>query len=131
MLQRGDPGTLHAVLGARAAENITDAAEVAPAIRHHHEAFDGSGYPDGLAGEAIPLAARIVAAADLLDHLTRSGSGEGGTTPIGVAVELLGAREGRDLDPEVVRAVASAYKAGLLDKPSSLFGSPREEGAGP
>ena len=122
MLRRGEPGTLHAVLGARVAENITDAAEVAPAIRHHHEAFDGSGYPDGLAGEAIPLAARVVAAADLLDHLMRSGGPEGTAAPMGVAVELLGAKEGRELDPEVVRGCASAYKAGLLDKASSLFG---------
>jgi ribonuclease P protein subunit RPR2 len=39
-------------------------------VRHHHERWDGSGYPDGLAGEAIPLAARVFAVADALDALT-------------------------------------------------------------
>lgn len=124
MLQRGDPGTLHAVLGARVAENITDATEVAPAIRHHHEAFDGSGYPDGLAGEAIPLAARLVAAADLLDHLTQPGSADASAKSMDVAVDLLGTKEGRELDPEVVRAAVSAYKAGLLEQVNQPFGDP-------
>jgi putative nucleotidyltransferase with HDIG domain len=124
MLQRGDPATLHAVLGARVAENITDAAEVAPAIRHHHEAFDGSGYPDGLAGEAIPLAARLVAAADLLDHLTQPGSAGASAKSMDVAVDLLGTKEGRELDPEVVRATVSAYKAGLLEQVKPPFGGP-------
>ena len=43
-----------------------------PIVRHHHECFDGSGYPAGLAGEAIPLGARIVAIADTYDAITSS-----------------------------------------------------------
>ncbi|MGE5790216.1 MAG: HD-GYP domain-containing protein, partial [Syntrophaceae bacterium] len=39
-------------------------------IRHHHESWDGSGYPDGLAGEAIPLLARLIAVADAYDAMT-------------------------------------------------------------
>jgi HD-GYP domain-containing protein (c-di-GMP phosphodiesterase class II) len=45
-------------------------ARVIPGIRHHHEHHDGSGYPDGLRGEGIPLAARIIAVADVFDALT-------------------------------------------------------------
>ena len=43
-----------------------------PAIRHHHERFDGSGYPDGMCGEEIPLGARIVHVADALDSMLTS-----------------------------------------------------------
>jgi putative two-component system response regulator len=43
---------------------------VAPIIRHHHERFDGSGYPDGLAGDAIPLTARVLQVVDVFDALT-------------------------------------------------------------
>ncbi len=43
---------------------------VLPIIRHHHEKFDGSGYPDGLQGEAIPITARIIQIADVFDALT-------------------------------------------------------------
>ena len=63
---------LHPELGERLfrATERDDAAQVAHLIRHHHEAYDGSGYPDGLAGEAIPLEARILAAADGYDAMT-------------------------------------------------------------
>ncbi len=58
----------------RSAELASTIAEfrgpVALAIRHHHENFDGSGYPDGIAGEAIPLAARIIMIADTIDAMT-------------------------------------------------------------
>ncbi len=43
--------------------------DAVPAIRHHHERFDGKGYPDGLAGEEIPLGARIIHVADALDSM--------------------------------------------------------------
>ena len=45
-------------------------AQGADIIRHHHERWDGSGYPDGLVGEAIPLGARIIAVADVYDAMT-------------------------------------------------------------
>jgi len=60
----------HPVIGAeivRGIEFLTDAAEV---VRSHHERWDGTGYPDGLAGEGIPLAARVFSVADVLDALT-------------------------------------------------------------
>jgi len=53
------------------ATNVDAADEVSLAVRHHHERFDGRGYPDGLSGEAIPAMARIVAVADTYDAMAR------------------------------------------------------------
>jgi len=59
----------HSDEGARMVERVGFVEQAAPAIRHHHERFDGSGYPDGLAGERIPLAARVIHLADALDSM--------------------------------------------------------------
>jgi putative two-component system response regulator len=60
----------HPVIGERIVQPLHMAAAVAPIVRHHHERWDGRGYPDGLAGENIPLGARIVAVADAFDAMT-------------------------------------------------------------
>ena len=60
----------HPILGAAIVERASALADLAPAIRAGHENWDGSGYPDGLAGEAIPLAARVVLACDAWDAMT-------------------------------------------------------------
>lgn len=60
----------HPIIGERIVQPLHLAAAVAPIVRHHHERWDGRGYPDGLAGEAIPLGARIVAVADAFDAMT-------------------------------------------------------------
>jgi diguanylate cyclase (GGDEF)-like protein/putative nucleotidyltransferase with HDIG domain len=59
----------HADEGARIIERLGFLADAVPAIRHHHEHYDGSGYPDGLVGEEIPLGARIIHVADALDSM--------------------------------------------------------------
>jgi putative two-component system response regulator len=60
----------HPVEGERICQPLKSTIPVLPTIRHHHERFDGTGYPDGLAGEAIPLSARLVAIADSWDAMT-------------------------------------------------------------
>ncbi len=60
----------HAALGAGIVEHAGPLAPIAPIVRHHHEWWDGRGYPEGLRGEAIPLGARIVTLADTLDSMT-------------------------------------------------------------
>ena len=60
----------HAVKGAEIIEKVGALKHLAPIIRGHHEKYDGSGYPNQLIGEAIPLSARIVAVADVFDALT-------------------------------------------------------------
>lgn len=60
----------HVVLGASMLEKLGEMHPIVPLIRHHHEAWDGSGYPDGMKGEEIPLISRIVAVADMYDAMT-------------------------------------------------------------
>ncbi|MGA8152216.1 MAG: HD domain-containing phosphohydrolase [Terriglobales bacterium] len=60
----------HPVVGERICQPLKSFRLVLPIIRHHHEKFDGSGYPDGLKGEAIPLTARIIQLVDVFDALT-------------------------------------------------------------
>lgn len=93
----------HPVLGAQIVAPFEFLAASAPLIRHHHERCDGSGYPDGLVGEAIPLGARIVAVADVYDALT---SDRPYRIALGhqQAVEALGAQAGRTLDARAVAA---------------------------
>ncbi len=59
----------HTVIGARLIEGLKSMRLTAPIVRHHHERWDGSGYPDGLAGEAIPLLARVFQVVDIYDAL--------------------------------------------------------------
>ena len=94
---------LHPTRGARMLSGICDMEEVAEAIRHHHENFDGSGYPSGLSGEQIPLLARIIRVADAYDAITsqrpyrQAASHE-------FAIEQLLLRAGEMFDQEVVNA---------------------------
>jgi putative two-component system response regulator len=60
----------HPVVGERICEPLKSFRLVLPVIRHHHEKYDGSGYPDGLRGDAIPVAARILQIVDVFDALT-------------------------------------------------------------
>ena len=60
----------HPIEGAKIAGHVNDLSEVLPAILHHHEWYDGKGYPNGLKGEDIPIAARIIGVADAYDTMT-------------------------------------------------------------
>jgi putative two-component system response regulator len=60
----------HAVIGDRLCGELRSLRQVRPIVRHHHERLDGSGYPDGLRGDAIPLFAQIIAIVDVFDALT-------------------------------------------------------------
>jgi cyclic di-GMP phosphodiesterase len=75
-------------------------------VRHHHERWDGAGYPDGLFGEKIPLSARVFAVADTLDAMT---SDRPYRAALGWAdaVEEILAQSGRQFDPHVVQAFAA------------------------
>ena len=77
--------------------------EVARIVRHHHEHWDGSGYPDGLRGEAIPLLSRIVSVADSIDAMTSSRPYHPGRTRV-AALSVLTAERGIKHDPLVLDA---------------------------
>jgi len=82
--------------------------------RSHHERWDGTGYPDGLKGESIPLAARIAAIADAFDALTHERSYKK-TWPAGMAVREMKAFSGRQFDPEIME-VFCKIQSGEINK---------------
>jgi len=82
---------------------IDSTADAVPAILHHHEHFDGSGYPGGLAGDDIPMASRILLVADAFDAMTTDRPYRK-AMPIKAAIEELKCHRGSQFDPEVVDA---------------------------
>lgn len=80
-------------------------------MRHHHERFDGSGYPQGLAGEAIPIEARIVAAADAYAAMTAERVYAPARGPLDAAAELRRGA-GSHFDPAVVAALLEVLGVG-------------------
>jgi HD-GYP domain-containing protein (c-di-GMP phosphodiesterase class II) len=83
------------------ATELEGAAQVALVIRHHHERFDGKGYPDGLAGEAIPLASRIVGIADSYDAMAMTRAYNPAKTH-GRIMEILHEETGGKHDPKLM-----------------------------
>jgi len=104
---------LHPVIGAEIIAPIAKLKEMIPAVRWHHESWNGKGYPDGLKGEEIPLIARIVAVADTFDAITTNRpyqnaySAEFGVETI---TKLTGAR----FDAKVVTAFLRAFQEGSI-----------------
>lgn len=93
----------HPSWGAEIVEGISPLmADVIPIIRHHHENYDGTGYPSGLAGENIPLSARLLRIVDSFDAMTTTRAYRGGLT-IGQAIDELRKGSGREYDPNLVR----------------------------
>ena len=76
---------------------------VTPSVIHHHEHFDGSGYPDGLAGEEIPIASRILLVTDAFDAMTNDRPYRK-AMPVKAAIEELARNSGGQFDPVVVEA---------------------------
>jgi putative nucleotidyltransferase with HDIG domain len=94
----------HSDIGARMIEPLEVLSGVVPVVRHHHEHYDGNGYPDGLEGEEIPLTARIVAAADAYDVMMRGRPYRQRHTQA-EALEELSREAGLQFDPLVVEAL--------------------------
>lgn len=106
----------------RSAELVATAAKlrgsVEAMIRHHHENFDGTGYPDGVGGEEIPIGARIIMIADTLDAMTTDRPYRRAMT-FGRALEELEAYAGRQFDPALVRLVARSSSLRRLLSPET------------
>ena len=83
-------------------------------MRHHHERYDGSGYPDALVGDEIPIDARIVAAADAWSAI-RAGRPYQEALDPERALQQLQASAGRSLDPAVVAALGRRHHRGARD----------------
>lgn len=114
------PGTLtdeeyalvrrHPVTGWEVLRDIDFLGDAKLVVRHHHERWDGRGYPDGLSGDGIPLAARVFAVADALDALTTDRPYRLATS-WSSAREIIGKVAGTQFDPDVVEAFRSVPDA--------------------
>jgi HD-GYP domain-containing protein (c-di-GMP phosphodiesterase class II) len=98
----------HPLMGARILGYIEAMRDVVPIVRHHHERMDGSGYPDGLKGDQIPLLARILAVADAYDAMTSPRPYRQAMTPEQALHEL---RRSRHFDSEVIARLEALVRA--------------------
>jgi len=98
--------TRHSSLGVKVVRDIEFLSGCLDGIRHHHERWDGLGYPDGLAGDEIPLISRVIAVADAFDALTTDRAERPALTPT-QALKQIEQRRGRQFDPHVVAALAT------------------------
>ena len=103
----------HPVEGAEILEQIDGLEEMAKVVRYHQEAYDGSGYPDGLKGEEIPLGARVATVVDAFDAMITDRPYRKGMA-VSKAVEELKRNRGTQFDPQIVDAVISIYEEGNL-----------------
>ena len=116
MLIRGHP-----VIGAGILRGVPTMSDVVPCILHHHERVDGTGYPDGLAGDSIPLGARIIAVADAFDAMTTDRPYRRGLTVDAAVTELLD-KEGAQFDRRCVLAFAELVIRGEIVPPPRAGG---------
>jgi putative nucleotidyltransferase with HDIG domain len=99
---------IHPIVGAEILEQVDFPYPVVPIVRAHHEKWDGSGYPYGLAGDAIPIGARILSAVDCLDAMATDRQYRK-ALPISQAMDLLVKESGTSYDPKIVSILARRY----------------------
>lgn len=106
---------LHPVKSAELVAKLSDFEDIVADVRHHHERFDGTGYPDQLEGKSIPLGSRIIAFADTIDAMTTDRPYRKGMSPEEVREEILRCR-GSQFDPDICDAlIGSPVFAQLFD----------------
>jgi diguanylate cyclase (GGDEF)-like protein/putative nucleotidyltransferase with HDIG domain len=99
---------IHPVVGAEILERVKFPYPVVPVVRAHHEKWDGSGYPYGLQGDAIPIGARILAAVDCLDALATDRQYRR-ALPLDEAMKIVESEAGKAFDPRVVETLSRRY----------------------
>ena len=100
---------IHPVVGAQILDRVQFPYPVVPIVRSHHEKWDGTGYPDGLLGEAIPIGARILSVVDCFDALTSERPYRRAMSP-DEAMDHLRTESGRSFDPRVVKRIERRYQ---------------------
>jgi len=103
----------HPSAGAEIVGHIKQLQPIIPGIKYHHEHYDGSGYPEGLVGEEIPLIARIIAVADTYDAIIHDRSYQKGMSKSEAVAEIV-ENVGTQFDPRIVEAFAQALDNGDL-----------------
>ncbi len=114
----------HPVDGAELVSTISKLRELVSAIRHHHENWDGSGYPDGLAGEKIPLAARVIRFADTIDAMATERPYRTARTAEQVRQEIIRCR-GTQFDPVIADQVLGSPTWKSLFTPPTMVAATR------
>jgi len=104
----------HTVIGAKIVENVRPLRAIVPGIRHHHEKYDGKGYPDALKGEDIPIVARIISVCDTFDAMTSDRPYRKGLQSE-VAFQELRRQAGTQFDPAVVDAFVAVFERGEIE----------------
>ena len=99
---------IHPIVGAEILDRVQFPYPVVPIVRSHHEKWAGTGYPDGLKGEAIPIGARILSAVDCFDALASERPYRQAMTPE-AAMSAVTAEKGRSFDPRVVEIMERRY----------------------
>lgn len=100
---------IHPIVGAEILERVHFPYPVVPIVRSHHERWDGTGYPDGLKGEEIPIGARILSAVDCLDALATDRQYRK-ALPLDEAMRWVADQAGKAYDPKVVGLLKTSYK---------------------
>ncbi len=113
---------MHPVMGANILADMDAFKDVVPMIMHHHEYYDGSGYPAGLSGDAIPLGGRIIAVVDAFDSMTTDRPYRRALS-ISAALERLRAGAGTQLDPELVAVWSEIVAEGEPAVPETASGA--------
>ncbi len=103
----------HPIIGARIVESVDFLRDAVPCIRHHHEQYDGKGYPDGLKGEKIPLIARVVCVPDFFDALTSDRPYRGALDPE-IAIAEIRENAGTVFDPAVANLFIKIHASGAV-----------------
>jgi putative two-component system response regulator len=109
----------HSLRGERICRPLRSIASCVEIVKHHHERWDGTGYPDGLAGERIPLGARVVAIVDAWDAMTNDRPYRAGLAKP-EATRRLHAGAGVQWDPSLVNAFLASRASGAVRRPTSL-----------
>jgi putative nucleotidyltransferase with HDIG domain len=108
----------HPTAGAKMIRGVSSLEPALACVLHHHERWDGGGYPEGLKGEAIPRSARILAVADAFDAMTTTRPYRE-AMPVHEAIEEVGRCAGSQFDPEATDAFLAAWGAGELEAPAA------------
>src|SRR5690606_10113945 len=119
---------LHPTIGAEIVRHMPNAHRFISGVKHHHEKWDGTGYPDGLAGEDIPFFGRIVGIADVFDAMV-SGRAYSGFMDQGDAVNRI-MDEAQLFDPEILKAFVRAHESGTLTPKTSTASNKADDADG-
>ncbi len=112
----------HPTMGAKIIVGIREMDDLVPGILHHHERFDGKGYPKGLAGEQIPLRARVLGVADALDAMTSSRPYRN-AMPVETAIHEVAKGKGTQFDPAAVEALMRLDIERMINESREIKGS--------